>query len=343
MKKLLLASILAAMTSVATAGVVSLPSGVSYQPNTDINADEGIGSYSNPFNFVQWWDDSNTDTNGDSLSDFTFDSLADFERYKLNGLGELSNVNTDTVAALTCGSCEITFRFGDIGLMPTVITNPDFTALVDAIQNNIDNNLPVDLNGQTVADYARGFFTGQEFITVPTLDISNGYLDVYVDYSGNNFQYANISSDGEVTDSEIESAADSSATPFLKLKFVELSAKLGDEGFDDDVFGLSSLDTFFGLNVAGTDVATGGTAFANFSTQGIRALGDGISGIADVVGLGLSQTFLRENVPGAKYDVFAATNRTGSISGFAVSAPSTIAFMGLGLFGLAFAARRRNK
>lgn len=38
-----------------------------------------------------------------------------------------------------------------------------------------------------------------------------------------------------------------------------------------------------------------------------------------------------------------AFGTAGNLEGVAVSAPSTIAFMGLGLFGLAFAARRRNK
>lgn len=337
MKKLLLASILSAMVSVANAGVVALPSGVSFVAEASPNAEAGVGNYSSPFNFVQWWDDSSTAANADSLSTFSLLDESSYSRYQLQGLGELANVNSTDPGSLTCGSCEITFQFGGLGLIGSTVANPEFAAAVDLFSSNaafINSIAPL-----TIEEYVTTILQIPESFRVPTLDITNGYLNVYVDYSGNDYQNSIIDDDNMVTAAEIASAADPLATPFLKLKFAEIAASVTD--FNDGVFGLSALDTFFGLNVAGTDVATGGTAFKNFSTQSIRSLQNDIFGFADAVGLGLSASF-GQRTPGV-YDTFATSNRTGSISGFAVSAPSTIAFMGLGLFGLAFAARRRNK
>lgn len=340
MKKLLLASVLSAMVSVANAGVVALPSGVSFIAEASPSADAGVGNYTSPFNFVQWWDDVTTATNGDSLSTFNLlDESIYSNNYELKGLGELGNTNSTDPGTLTCGSCEITFQFGGIGLIGTDISNPEFVAEVARQQLFIDAGFVILQPGETATSIVRDAGQIQELLRVPTIDISNGYLNVYVDYSGNDYQNSTIDDDNMVTAAEIESAADPLATPFLKLKFTQIAASVFNS--NDGVFGLSVLDTFFGLEVAGNDVATGGTAYKNFNTQGVRSLQNGIVNFADAVGLGLSASF-GQRTPGV-YDTFATSNRTGSISGFAVSAPSTIAFMGLGLFGLAFAARRRNK
>ncbi|AEP30624.1 PEP-CTERM sorting domain-containing protein [Brumicola nitratireducens] len=58
---------------------------------------------------------------------------------------------------------------------------------------------------------------------------------------------------------------------------------------------------------------------------------------------GLSSSFSEGNDPTFSTQKLYALTGDGTVQAATISAPSTLAFMGLGLFGLAFAARRRNK
>ena len=333
MKKLFLAACLTLAASTATASGINMTSGISVIPDTNIDADTGNGNFNNGFEFIQWWDDTTTADKADSIAGFNPGTASN---YVLQGIGEVfvSQTAANDTGKLSCNGCELTFKFGGIKVDVGQILNPVLVGLWQQLTGN--PGFPTEAELVAFVNANPGFNMVPFFVPGPIVDTSAAFLHVYAD-STPNLDFGALFNDGLIDATEESQATD--GTLWLALDFNESLFSPGNAG--DGVFGLSRIDSFFSFDVAGTDAATGGTAFESFEDNSIREVDNLLTSFADLVGIGLTSTFAFDANTGT-YDLYAI-NGTGSISGIAVSAPANVAILGLGLFGLAFAARRKAK
>jgi len=329
----LVAAAILATTSFANAGTVTLPNGISFQELTIGDTDEGSGNFNSSFDFVQWWEDSSSKTET-SLTTM-FDGSHDDNNYNLNGYGELTGLNSGT-GKFNCNGCEMTLSFGGIGLVLIDEVNPLYTSSYATYTNFVNQ-------GGTEAEFvASTYYVGigspSATIEKPTLNLDNGFMDIYVDYTPDLDVIASLTSSDTVLANEINAINGGDA--WLKLAFseVELTPKAIDEQTGlatDGVAGLSRADTSFGLT------ATGGAAFDGFDqADDLKYLTEQIETFVDIIAFGLSGSFTYNTNTNA-FNLISA-NSTGTVAGIAVPEPTSIAIFGLGLLGLAGAARRKQ-
>jgi len=321
----LVAAALLATTSFANAGTVSLPNGISFNELSSINADEGVGTFNNTLKFVQWWEAS--DGTVTDLDTIFSGGLIDPTDYSLSGLGEV--VLGNDLGEFNCNGCEMTFSFSGLGLAFHEIDLPGRDLLVE-----------------TQADifFSTGFFTEAEAaaaaelvyplsIIAPTLDLTDARMKIFVDYTDVNLSVSDAVDTGPAK-SYLAAAEDGS--PWLELTFNEVSLSPlatvtnPDGSFNDGVFGLSASTTSFGM------IADVGVAKPGFdSADSIKYKSAGIDMLADIVGFGLTSVFADTS------DLYSGQS-AGTVSGFAVTEPTSVAIFGLGLLGFAAASRRKQ-
>jgi hypothetical protein len=319
-RKTMLAAALITTASFANAGTVTLPNGITFEPLTGYDSSVGEGNFDMSFNFVQWWEKSNGDVV--SISEI---GTVPAESYNLNGYGELTDINDVGNGIFNCNGCEMTFEFGGIGLdlSSTVdIANPAFFPAYLAAAT-IDPSL-------TLAAYIATPGSVAQTLTVPdpAFDLSTATMSIWVDYT------PDLDSIGSIVSADTVLANESNAangTEWLTLEFKQVDLNLADAA--DGVLGLSEADTFFGLT------ATGGTAYDGFNKADDLSYAQiGLTDLVDLIGFGLTGKF--EDL-GASYAVFSDKG-TGAAAGIAVPEPTSVAIFGLGLLGLAGAARRKQ-
>jgi len=330
----LVAAAILATTSFANAGTVTLPNGISFEELTIGNTDEGSGNFNSSFDFVQWWEDSASKTETSLTT--VFDGSHDNNNYDLNGYGELTGLNSG-IGKFNCNGCEMTFSFGGIGLVLTDETenNPAFFAAATTyLIANPSNSMADFLSSQDYID--AGSPAQTVVVQVPSLNLDNGFMDIYVDYTPDLDVIANLTASNTVLANE--GNATNGGDAWLKLAFseVELTPKAIDSQTGlatDGVAGLSRADTSFGL------IATGGAAFDGFNeADDLRYLTEKLENFADIIAFGLSGSFTYNT---NAFNIISA-NSTGTVAGIAVPEPTSIAIFGLGLLGLAGAARRKQ-
>jgi hypothetical protein len=165
-------------------------------------------------------------------------------------------------------------------------------------------------------------------VTIPGFNLNGAKLNMYVDYTPDLDAIANIVQSGTVLANE----GFASDTPtWLELDFVAVEADINGT---DNVFGLSSADTNFGL------VATGGAAFSNFAeADDITFVQQALNSLVDLVGFGLTGEFTQDG--NGQFNVFSETS-SGVVKGIAVPEPSSLALFGVALLGLGAASRRKK-
>jgi hypothetical protein len=315
---------LLATTSFANAGTVSLPHGISFNELSSVDADHGVGTFNNTLKFAQWWEAADgTVTSLDTM----FGGSVDPTDYTLNGLGEV--VLGSDLGEFNCNGCEMTFSFSGLGLAFEDIDLPGRDGLVQT---------------QIAIFMSTGFFTLAEAtaaaesiypltITAPTLDLTAARMKIFVDYTDTDLSVSDAVDTGPAK-SFLGAAEDGS--PWLELTFNEVSLSPlaevtnADGSFNDGAFGLSASTTSFGMN-ADTGVAAPG--FIN--AEDIKYDSAGIKMFADIVGFGLTSVFA------STADLYSGQS-AGTVTGFAVTEPTSVAIFGLGLLGFAAASRRKK-
>jgi hypothetical protein len=324
MRKLILAACLSLAATSASASGISMADGVHLIPDTSVDLDDGNGNFSNPFEFIQWWDDTSVvGTDVDSISGFNASTASNFV---LQGIGELlvSDVADNDTGKLACNGCELTFMFGGIQVDVGQILNPLLVTIWQGLPGNVGFPTEADIIAMV---NALGLSSLPVLVDGPLINTSNAFLNVYADYS-QDLDFGAVYNDEIVDATEMAQAQNGDL--WLALEFNE--SLFVPQNINDGVFGLSGIDSFFSFN------AVGGSALANFVDNSIRDVDNALSIFSDVVGTGLTSTFNVED--DGSFDLYSI-NGAGTISGVAVSAPANLAILGLGIFGLAFAARRK--
>jgi len=320
----MVAATLLATASLANAGTVSLPGGVSFEELPVVDADNGQGTFRSDFSFVQWWEDSSgTDT---SLSTM-FGGVVDPTTFDLAGYGILATDATST-GSFQCNGCEMTFTFDGLGLTltPSMIDNPGFEVAYDAhVDLHVGNNDFSLIETRDAFEVSSGI--PQEIMTQsPGLDYSLATMSIYLDDTPD----LDIGVDFGPT----SVALAENGTEWLTLSFAEVDFGVIVADADVAVAGLNRADSSFGLN------ATGGLAMDGFTSANDIRLVNIIDGFVDMVGFGLSANFTKDTVTD-EYKIYAVGG-TGNASGFAVTEPTSVAIFGLGLLGFAAASRRKS-
>jgi len=312
MKKLLLATALLVASTAANAGLVSGAGGVNWNA-ADVNSTPNGGNFFTSLDFRQWY----VDANGTATS--LYDSgVLNTSITELRGIGEI-NTGSNNGQPLP-GGYELTFEFGGIAVDTT-------TGLLDP---------------QT-----------------------NGFLNIYLDkdFSNNAGGYDNTAAViGDVLDSDQHADATdgdlwlglnfaaSSYTPtfdssILPAAFQEVGL-WGNNAFA----GLIGGDANFGFQI---NDAAPGMAQSNFESDWTTYIG----AVVDAIGFGLSSDFAVERTtvagdpqlgePALVYTGISgistySAGSSGTVEAFTVTEPTTLAVFGLGLLGLAGAARRKQ-
>lgn len=322
MYKGMVAATLLATASLATAGTVSLPGGVTFNELTDIDADHKKGTFSTSFDFVQWWEDSSN--NATSLTTMFSGGAPATDAngrtdYDLTGYGEL---NTDSATgSFQCNGCEMSFTFEGLGLILNDAPNP---AYYDAYDAWVITATSFGATDTSEAAYQGSASYNGEPTTVkaPGLDLAGATMSIYLDNTPDLDLGLNI---GDTTNAV-------NGQSWLELSFTEVDFGVVAGAADPSVAGLNRADSSFGLDV------TGGLAADSFLlADDIRNI-PSLSTFVDMIGFGLSGEFAKQN---DVYDTYSVGG-TGTASGFAVPEPTSIAIFGLGLLGFAAAARRKQ-
>jgi len=321
MYKGMVAATLLATASLATAGTVSLPGGVTFNELTDIDADHKKGTFLTSFDFVQWWEDSSN--NATSLTTMFSGGAPATDAngrtdYDLTGYGEL---NTDSATgSFQCNGCEMTFTFEGLGLTLVPVANPAYTDGYSTYSTFINS-------GGSEADFeASGYYASigspaAQSIS-PGLDLAGATMSIYLDNTPDLDLGLNIGDNTNALNGQ----------SWLELSFTEVDFGVVAGAADPSVAGLNRADSSFGLDV------TGGLAADSFLlADDIRNI-PSLSTFVDMIGFGLSGEFAKQN---DVYDTYSVGG-TGTASGFAVPEPTSIAIFGLGLLGFAAAARRKQ-
>ncbi|HCV03545.1 MAG TPA: hypothetical protein DG048_12915 [Pseudoalteromonas sp.] len=313
MKKFLFASsVIASLVSMSSASAaIILPGGIALNPqNTDL--DVGIGNFNNSFEFIQWWDNTSNNT-----SDGGFEQ-ADF----LQSIVDSSGAFNESAIA----DYENNWKLNGVGdiTMPSTLETGKLSC------SSCELTFEFGGIGLTSTRDANNSFTGWE------LNLDGSFLNVYLDNTPD-FEIGSvdaIGSDAHLTDAQYDKVTDGDA--WLTLAFEDSYFNPGNTS-TDPTGGLLAGDSYFSFSV------TGGTAVDNFVSNSIRNAQTNIFGqpiapefyvYRDILGLGMSAAF---------GDAPLSSGTSGNLTGVAISAPSTIAFFGLGLVGLSLASRRRNK
>jgi len=313
------AATLLTTASLATAGTVSLPGGVTFEELTTIDADHKQGTYKTSFDFVQWWEDSSN--NATSLSTMfaggapttDINGLTD---YSLTGYGEL---DTDSgTGTFQCNGCEMTFTFDGLGLTLGVEPNPVYEA---ALQAYLDANLgPAgDFFGSIYHSFA-----GSPTPTIPGLSLAGATMSIYLDSTPDLDMGVNIGDDTNATNSD-------AGQKWLELSFQQVDFGVLAVGADPLVAGLNRADSTFGMTVVS------GIAADSFLKADMIRNNPILNQFVNMIGFGLSGEFAKT---GGVYNTYSTGD--GSAHGFAVTEPTSIAIFGLGLLGFAGAARRKQ-
>lgn len=280
MKKLLLATLFAATSLTANAGTIVMADGVTLIADSSINLDQGNGNFNSTFEFIQWWNNTeNTGTDVDSLSTITF---ANSQSFVLQGIGEvfMADPSVGAIGKLACSGCELTFEFGGLRVQLEQTFNP---VLVNAL---VADGIPVTLaNLEARSTLLAGFqvFIPAQII-VPGFDLSQGFLNAYIDYTPD-LNFGGVLDDSIVDATEMANAKNDSL--WLALEFKEGTFNADTTFADASVFGLNSGDSYFTFD------AVGGSALENIDTTAIRDLSQGFAIFRDVIGLGLSARFTK--------------------------------------------------
>ena len=340
MKKLLIASLVAGISLSSQAfATVTMASGVTLEPKLVGDLDKAQGNFNNNFSFIQWWDDSRTTSEYDSLN--TFNPL-DAANWSLNGIGKMDI--TGDIGTLNCSACEITFEFGGLGVnfifnedlldnnaFNRALNNSGLNPQADDFEtnfltyfNNANNTTYTSLNELTQGEYSLPANVPEILIS----DVSGeSFLNVYVDHTPDAGSFLDYTTnDSVISSAEMATIVDPNDL-WLTLDFNE--GNYSPEG--DAFFGLAQGDTDFSFTV------TGGPAEDNFKKGVIRETSLDLNDFSDLIGLSLGASFLN----GTNADLFA-TGTAGTITGVAVPEPSSIAALGAGLLML-FGASRRKK
>jgi len=318
---------LALSSSAALAGNMILPTGLSLDPLTAGDPTQGEGNFDQAFNFVQWWENAGTPV---SLSTLNPSNLSNF---KLNGYGELEIAND--IGKFECAGCEITFNFKDIGLELVSLDQEALDEVIDSNRGAFASDNPFDPNDpstfptdQNILDYAESegkiFPDGSGGYLGAQLDTDPASLSIWVDYT------PDLSVNASPSNSFVTQAAN--GTEWLQLDFQEVA--FVSKAPDDGVFGLSSADTTFGFT------AIGGEALKNFQdASDISWVDEGITMLSDVIGFGLSAIFNQDT--NGNYEIYTSVG-SGNVRGNVISAPATLAILGMSVIGAGMIARRRR-
>jgi hypothetical protein len=319
LSKGMVAATLLATASLASAGTVSLPGGVTFNELTDIDADHKKGTFASSFDFVQWWEDSSN--NATSLSTM-FGGTVNPTDYSLTGYGEL-NTNSAT-GSFQCNGCEMTFTFEGLGLTltPSMTENPAFETAYDAHVNFHVNNGDFNLI-QSRGDFETSSSIPQQIaIQTPGLNLAGASMSIYLDYTPDLDMGVNVGDKTNAINTE----------KWLELSFTQVDFGVVAASADLAVAGLNRADSSFGLDV------TGGTAAVSFLEADDIRNNPLLNQFVDMIGFGLSGEFAKTN---DVYDIYSIAG-TGTAHGFAVTEPTSVAIFGLGLLGFAAASRRKQ-
>ena len=316
----MVAATLLATASLANAGTVSLPGGVTFQELPVVDADNGQGTFRSDFSFVQWWEDaSGTDTSLTTM----FGGAVDPTTFDLAGYGILGTDAAST-GSFQCNGCEMTFTFDGLGLTLTPVSNPIFEAQLAIFRNVMGDQTLTAADFIGNALYA-AFGSPAEFVVAPGLDFASATMSIWLDKTPD----LDIGVDFGPT----SQALAENGTKWLELGFSEVDFGVVGNDADAAVAGLNRADSSFGLN------AVGGIAMSSFINADDIRLVNIIDGFVDMIGFGLSAHFTKDG--NGDYNVYAVGG-TGTTSGFAVTEPTSVAIFGLGLLGFAAASRRKK-
>jgi hypothetical protein len=309
MKKLALAATLAVACASANAGVVTAAGGVYWdalagQPNFEATVD-----------YTQWWTTDNTATGQD-----------------VGGVVN-SSVSANGVVPSTANFL-------------TLLGNgesPELVGVGEFFMNSSNGGNPSCASCEMTFAFGGVFLEsivtdtvtigGATFpVQVPVINTDNAWLNLYLDTANpTEFDVSFAATATAATmGTEVAEATNGSLWLSTMLQDFAYTPDTSSQLFGQPLAKGSS--SFFAA-------VTGGIAQNNF--LGFFVGSDGSLNEASTQGL-------TSNFSDANDTIFAnqniyALSGDGTVQAATVSAPSTIAFMGLGLFGLAFAARRRNK
>jgi hypothetical protein len=317
----MVAATLLATASLATAGTVSLPGGVTFNELTDIDADHKKGTFASSFDFVQWWEDSSNNATslttmfGGGLPATDVNGLTD---YSLTGYGEL-NTNSAT-GSFQCNGCEMTFTFEGLGLSLTPVPNPAYSEAFNTYTTFI--NPGADEAAFEGSLYYTTVGSPTALTVAPGLNLAGASMSIYLDYTPDLDMGVDVGNKTNAINTE----------KWLELSFSQVDFGVVASSADLAVAGLNRADSSFGLDV------TGGTAAISFTEADDIRNNPLLNQFVDMIGFGLSGEFSKTN---DVYDTYSIAG-TGTAHGFAVTEPTSVAIFGLGLLGFAAASRRKN-